>query len=67
MYILFLFSTWYIINEPQLPWLQTAIYHTGQDVKMKVTQCAGRVSANTRLHQLHWSDPGVGVLHVMRT
>ena len=30
------------INEPQLPWLQTAIYisHTGLDVKMEVTQCA---------------------------
>ena len=28
------------INEPQLPWLQTAIiYHTGLDVKMEVTQC----------------------------
>ena len=25
-------------------------------LKMKVTQCAGRVSANTRLHQLRWSD-----------
>ena len=22
-----------LINEPQLPWLQTAIYHTGLDVK----------------------------------
>ena len=38
------------INEPQLPWLRTAIYHTGLDVKMEVTQCAGRVSANTRHH-----------------
>ena len=27
----------YIINEPQLPWLRTAIYHTGLDVKMEVT------------------------------
>ena len=44
------------INEPQLPWLQTAIYHTGLDVKMEVTQCAGRVSANTRHHQLRWGD-----------
>ena len=26
------------INEPQLPWLRTAIYHTGLDVKMEVTQ-----------------------------
>ena len=42
------------INEPQLLWLRTAIYHAGLDVKMKVTQCAGRVSANTRLHQLRW-------------
>ena len=25
------------INEPQLPWLHTAIYHTGLDVKMEVT------------------------------
>ena len=23
------------INEPQLPWLRTAIYHTGLDVKME--------------------------------
>ena len=23
-------------NEPQLPWLRTAIYHTGLDVKMEV-------------------------------
>ena len=38
------------INEPQLPWLRTAISHTGLDVKMEVTQCAGRVSANTRCH-----------------
>ena len=38
------------INEPQLPWLRTAIYHTGLDVKMEVTQCAGHVSANTRRH-----------------
>ena len=28
------------INEPQLPWLRTVIYHTGLDVKMEVTQCA---------------------------
>ena len=35
------------INEPQLPWLRTAIYHTGLYVKMEVTQCAGRISANT--------------------
>ena len=27
------------INEPQLPWLRTAIYHTGLDVKMEVTTC----------------------------
>jgi hypothetical protein len=26
------------INKPQLLWLQTAIYHTGLDVKMEVTQ-----------------------------
>ena len=30
------------INEPQLPWLQTAIYHTCLDVKMEVTQCMYR-------------------------
>ena len=35
------------INEPQLPWLRTAIYHTGLDIKMEVTQCAGCVSTNT--------------------
>ena len=29
----------YYINESQLPWLRTAIYHTGLDVKMEVTQC----------------------------
>ena len=45
------------INEPQLPWLRTAIiYHTGLDVKMEVTRCAGRISANTRHHQLCWGD-----------
>ena len=44
------------INEPQLPWLRTAIYHTGLDVKMEVTQCAGHISANTRHHQLCWGD-----------
>ena len=27
------------INEPQLPWLRTAISHTGLDVKMEVTPC----------------------------
>ena len=26
----------------------------------KVTHCAGRVSANTRLHQLHWGDREMG-------
>ena len=31
------------IKEPQLPWLQTAIYHTGLDVKMEVAQCTVRV------------------------
>ena len=31
-------------------------YHTGLDVKMEVTQCAGHVSANTRCHQLRWGD-----------
>ena len=41
------------INKPQLPWLQTAIYHTVLDVKMEVTQCTGRVSANTRYHHLY--------------
>ena len=42
------------INEPQLPWLQTVIiYHTGLDVKMEVTQCAGRISANTRHHHMY--------------
>ena len=47
------------INEPQLPWLRTAIYHTGLDVKIEVTQCAGCVSANTRNH----SYVGVTRLH----
>ena len=28
------------INEPQLPWLRSAIYHTGLDVKMEVTSNA---------------------------
>ena len=41
-----------LINERQLTWLQTIMYHTDLDVKMKVTQCAGCISANTRLHQL---------------
>ena len=44
------------INEPQLPWETAIIYHIGLDVKMKVTQCTGRVSANTRRHQLRWGD-----------
>ena len=44
-----------IFNELQLPWLQTAIHHTGLN-KVKVTQCTGRVSTNIRLHQLRWSD-----------
>ena len=26
----------------------------------KVTHCAGRVSANTRPHQLHWGDQEMG-------
>ena len=42
-----------LINEPQLRWLQTTTYHMAW---MKVTQCAGRVPANTRRHQLCWSD-----------
>ena len=43
--------------ESQLPWLQTAIYDTHRlDVKMEVTQCTGRISANTRRHQLCWGD-----------
>ena len=45
-----------IISEPQLPGLQTAIYHMGLDVEKKVTQCAGHVYANTKLHQLRWGD-----------
>ena len=40
------------INEPQLPWLQIAICHTGLDVKMEVIQCTGDIAANTRHHQL---------------
>ena len=28
------------INEPQLPWLRTAIYHTGLDVHLHVPVCA---------------------------
>ena len=47
----------HVHNEPQIPWLQTAVrvYHTGLDVhvKMEVTQCTG---SNTRRHQLHWGD-----------
>ena len=39
------------INEPQLPRLRTAIYHTGLDVKMEVTQCAGRVSHMYKLYK----------------
>ena len=45
-----------LINEPQLHRLQTAIYHTGLDVKNIVIQYAGHISAKTRLHQLHWGD-----------
>ena len=38
------------VKEPQLP--RTRCY--------AVTQCAGRISVNTRLHQLHWGDQECG-------
>ena len=45
------------IKEPQLP-----KHEQGQDVTLRVTRCAGRVSANTRPPQLRWGDSGsVGI------
>ena len=44
----------FLSNEAQLLWLQTATW--ASMLKMKVTQCIGCISANTRLHQLCWSD-----------
>ena len=41
--------------EPQLLWLQTAIYHTDLDVKNELPS-ARRISTNTMLHQLCWGD-----------
>ena len=41
------------IKEPQLP-----KHERGLDVTLRVTRCAGRVSANTRPHQLRWGDSG---------
>ena len=34
----------------------THVYYMGLVLKMKITQCTGHVSANSRLHQLHWGD-----------
>ena len=34
--------------KPQLPWLRTAIYQTGLDVKMEVTKCAVHVVLKAR-------------------
>ena len=39
------------IKEPQLP-----KHERGLDVTLRVTRCAGRVSANTRPHHLGWGD-----------
>ena len=39
-------------TEPQLPWLRTAIYHTGLDVQMEVTQCAVCMPYVCLAHQL---------------
>ena len=41
------------IKEPQLP-----KHECGLDVTSRVTRCTGRVSANTRPHQLRWGDSG---------
>ena len=41
------------IKEPQFP-----KYERDLDVILGVTWCAGRVSANTRPHQLCWGDSG---------
>ena len=41
------------IKEPQLP-----KHDRGLGVTLRVTQCAGRISANTRPHQLRWGDWG---------
>ena len=37
------------IKESQFP-----KHELGLDVTLRVTQCAGCISANTRTHQLHW-------------
>ena len=45
-----------VINETQLPWLRTAIYHTGLDAKNEVTMymymytciCLGKVESEGR-------------------
>ena len=41
------------IKEPQLPKHKRSL-----DVTLRVTWCTGRVSANTRPHQLRWGDSG---------
>ena len=46
------------INEPQLPWLQTALCHTGLDVKMKANQCTSvqhpmHISSTPNVHQFN--------------
>ena len=50
--ILYSTCTWNY-QEPQLP-----KHECGLDVTFWVTRCAGRVSANTRPHQLSWGDSG---------
>ena len=38
--------------------LQLPKHERGLDVTLRVTRCAGHVSANTRPHQLRWGDSG---------
>ena len=45
------------INEPQLSWLRTAIYHTGLDVKMEVTQCTSNTHVVSLLPGLSPPSP----------
>ena len=49
------FDAW-LIQWTTIPLTETAIHlhPMGLVFKMKVTQCPGRLSANTRLHQLWW-------------
>ena len=50
---IYMYNVHETIKEPHLP-----KHERGLDVTLQVIRCAGRVSANTRPHQLHWGDLG---------